>query len=153
MNKIYCIRCRKKFVYTNTYFRRIWHGRASDGCIYPWCSLFALRKKELDPALIRYPFKALQVLPLNRKFSEDLTHRDYLGSILNLGIDRSKPETFLLKIIQRFYLHMMILYLFMQWADTDSAHIGQNRRTSFIWHSIYAQIWRTHGNRCVSSTW
>ena len=35
-------------------------------------------KKELDPALIRYPFKALQVLPLNRKFSEDLTHRDYL---------------------------------------------------------------------------
>ena len=22
-------------VYTNTYFRRIWHGRASDGCIYP----------------------------------------------------------------------------------------------------------------------
>ena len=25
----------RKFVYTNTYFRRIWHGRASDGCIYP----------------------------------------------------------------------------------------------------------------------
>lgn len=23
------------------------------------------------------------------KFSEDLTHRDYLGAILNLGVDRS----------------------------------------------------------------
>ena len=54
-------------------------------------------KKELDPALIRYPFKALQVLPLNRKFSEDLTHRDYLGSILNLGIDRSKTGDILIE--------------------------------------------------------
>ena len=42
-------------------------------------------KTELDPALIRYPFKALQVLPLTENFPEDLTHRDYLGSILNLG--------------------------------------------------------------------
>ena len=70
-------------------------------------------KKELDPALIRYPFKALQVLPLNRKFSEDLTHRDYLGSILIWVLTGQKPETFLLKIIQRFYLHMMILYHFL----------------------------------------
>lgn len=47
--------------------------------------------------MIRYPFKALQVLPLNRKFSEDLTHRDYLGSILNLGIDRSKTGDILIE--------------------------------------------------------
>ena len=38
----------------------------------------------------KYPICALKVEPLQRKFSEDLSHRDYLGSILNLGIDRCK---------------------------------------------------------------
>ena len=38
----------------------------------------------------KYPICALKVEPLQRKFSEDLSHRDYLGAILNLGIDRCK---------------------------------------------------------------
>ena len=37
-----------------------------------------------------YPISALKIEPLQKKFSEKLSHRDYLGSILNLGIDRSK---------------------------------------------------------------
>lgn len=37
-----------------------------------------------------YPIQILKIEPLQKKFSEDLTHRDYLGAILNLGIDRSK---------------------------------------------------------------
>lgn len=37
-----------------------------------------------------FPFHALSIEPLNDKYAEDLTHRDYLGAILNLGIDRSK---------------------------------------------------------------
>ena len=37
-----------------------------------------------------YPIACIKVQPLNRKFSEELTHRDYLGAILNLGIERSK---------------------------------------------------------------
>lgn len=37
-----------------------------------------------------YPISCIKIEPLNRKFSDDLTHRDYLGAILNLGIDRSK---------------------------------------------------------------
>lgn len=32
----------------------------------------------------------IQILPLNRKFSDDLNHRDFLGALMNLGIDRSK---------------------------------------------------------------
>ena len=47
-------------------------------------------KKELSPEEICYPFRAAKVSPLNRRFTEDLTHRDYLGAILNLGIERSK---------------------------------------------------------------
>ena len=37
-----------------------------------------------------YPIAALKIEPLQKKFAETLSHRDYLGSILNLGIDRSK---------------------------------------------------------------
>lgn len=30
----------------------------------------------------------IKILPLNKKFSDDLSHRDFLGAILNLGIER-----------------------------------------------------------------
>ena len=43
-----------------------------------------------------YPIACLKIQPLNKKFSEDLTHRDYLGAILNLGIDRAKIGDILL---------------------------------------------------------
>ena len=32
-----------------------------------------------------YPIQTIEVSPLNKKFSEDLTHRDYLGALMNLG--------------------------------------------------------------------
>lgn len=38
----------------------------------------------------RYPMQALDIRPANKRFAEDLTHRDYLGSIMNLGTTRSK---------------------------------------------------------------
>ena len=47
-------------------------------------------KSEITPAEAGYPFCAVKIMPLSRKFSEDLTHRDYLGAVLNLGIERSK---------------------------------------------------------------
>ena len=37
-----------------------------------------------------YPITALRISPLQKKFSEPLSHRDYLGAILNLGIERCK---------------------------------------------------------------
>ena len=36
-----------------------------------------------------FPISCLRIEPLNHKFAEKLSHRDYLGAILNLGIDRS----------------------------------------------------------------
>ena len=35
------------------------------------------------------PFDCICIRPSNRKFAEELTHRDYLGAIMNLGIERS----------------------------------------------------------------
>lgn len=37
-----------------------------------------------------HPITCLKISPLNARFSDDLSHRDYLGSLMNLGIDRSK---------------------------------------------------------------
>lgn len=39
---------------------------------------------------VTYPIQVLWISPVHMKFAEKLTHRDYLGAVLNLGIDRSK---------------------------------------------------------------
>ena len=36
-----------------------------------------------------YPIDCLRIAPKAHKFSEELSHRDYLGALLNLGVDRS----------------------------------------------------------------
>lgn len=36
-----------------------------------------------------YPIQCIRVEPLTPKFAEHLTHRDFLGAIMNLGIERS----------------------------------------------------------------
>ena len=35
------------------------------------------------------PLSLLRIEPVSEKFAEDLTHRDYLGALLHLGIDRN----------------------------------------------------------------
>ena len=37
-----------------------------------------------------YPMQALKICPVNKRFAENLTHRDYLGAIMNLGTSRTK---------------------------------------------------------------
>ena len=44
-----------------------------------------------------YPIDVLRICPLNPRFSETLSHRDYLGAILNLGIERSKTGDLLIQ--------------------------------------------------------
>ena len=35
-----------------------------------------------------FPIKCVHVTPLNQKFADDLSHRDFLGALMNLGIER-----------------------------------------------------------------
>ena len=44
--------------------------------------------EEGDPSML--PIAYLVIRPLNDKFAEELTHRDFLGSLMNLGIERGK---------------------------------------------------------------
>lgn len=36
-----------------------------------------------------FPIVCIQVKPLQKKFADELTHRDFLGALMNLGIERS----------------------------------------------------------------
>ena len=44
-----------------------------------------------------FPIAVLEISPLNAKFSDDLTHRDFLGSLMNLGIERDVIGDILIK--------------------------------------------------------
>ncbi len=44
-----------------------------------------------------YPNQVIEVTPSSKRFAEDLTHRDYLGAIMNLGIERSKVGDIIVK--------------------------------------------------------
>ncbi|MCR5256489.1 MAG: hypothetical protein K6D96_11305 [Acetatifactor sp.] len=38
---------------------------------------------------VDFPIVCINVKPLNEKFADSLSHRDFLGALMNLGIDRS----------------------------------------------------------------
>ena len=45
----------------------------------------------------QYPWKCLQITPETPRYAEHLTHRDYLGSILGLGLERCKIGDILIR--------------------------------------------------------
>lgn len=45
-----------------------------------------LLQEEAEPEVVA----CIKVSPLNRRFAEELTHRDYLGALMNLGIERDR---------------------------------------------------------------
>ena len=49
-----------------------------------FCGDYGYREEDIE-----FPIECLKIVAQNKKFSDDLTHRDFLGAILNLGIDRS----------------------------------------------------------------
>ncbi len=51
--------------------------------------IISFSPKENPADIDDYPITCLEITPAHKKFAEDLTHRDYLGAILNLGIERT----------------------------------------------------------------
>ena len=43
-----------------------------------------------DKRTLSFPYVVISISPVHMKYAQTLTHRDYLGAILNLGIERSK---------------------------------------------------------------
>lgn len=57
-------------------------------CGYEWMT---------DHKDIAFPIECVRILPLSQKFSDTFSHRDFLGAVLNLGLDRSKLGDILLQ--------------------------------------------------------
>ncbi len=53
-------------------------------------ALYAFSGDAFDAEVLQFPMVNLTVEPLNERFCEELTHRDYLGALMNLGIERCK---------------------------------------------------------------
>lgn len=51
-----------------------------------------------------WPISIIRVEPLVEKFSDELTHRDFLGAVMNLGIDRNVVGDILVKKNKRAYI-------------------------------------------------
>ena len=79
-----------------------------------------------------YPIKVLKISPLQKKFAESLSHRDYLGAILNLGIDRCKLGDILL-------------------IDGDAHLFVQESLADFICRNLtrirHTSVWKSKTNR------
>lgn len=62
---------------------------------YETCGGYDLSERQMaaflpDALCFTYPMKIIHTSPVNKRFAEELTHRDYLGALMNLGIERCK---------------------------------------------------------------
>lgn len=71
-----------------------------------------------------YPITMLSIEPLIEKYAENLTHRDYLGAILGLGIERSLIGDIIIKE------HTAYVYCVDHIAGFISDNLSQVRRTN-----------------------
>ena len=45
--------------------------------------------REVEEIHSDFPIEIIKIAPIREKFSDELSHRDYLGALINLGIERS----------------------------------------------------------------
>lgn len=80
-----------------------------------------------------YPISIMKITPLNKKFAEKLSHRDVLGSIMNLGIERCKMGDILMEE------NAAILFVQENLADYLAEELTRIRHTSVMAVTIEAQ--------------
>lgn len=69
------------------------------------------------------PIKVIEITPANILYAEQLNHRDFLGAILNLGIDRSKIGDIFIKNKTAY------VYCIDEMADYISENLSKIRHT------------------------
>jgi RNA-binding protein YlmH len=69
-----------------------------------------------------YPFAAVRILPAYPKFAERLTHRDVLGALMSLGIERSKIGDLIVNDGQMLFFAKEEILLYIQEQLTSIRH-------------------------------
>ncbi len=82
---------------------------------------------------ISYPISCLKISPLNRKFADALNHRDYLGAVLNLGIERLKLGDILVEEDGAY------LFCTEKMAGFISSELTRIRHTSVICREVFQE--------------
>ena len=82
--------------------------------------------EETNGYTVDYPISCVTISPKNGKFSDDLSHRDFLGSIMSLGIKREMTGDI--------FIHENTGYLFCteKMAEYISENLTSIKRTSVI---------------------
>ena len=73
-----------------------------------------------------YPISVIKISPLQKKFSDSLSHRDYLGAILNLGIERCKMGDILVEE------HSAILFIHQSLENFITEELTRIKHTSVM---------------------
>lgn len=79
-----------------------------------------------DSDIFQSEISVLHISPLNKKYGEALSHRDYLGSILNLGIERGMIGDILITDSEA------IVFVKMQMQEFLTENITRIRHTSVL---------------------
>ena len=92
-----------------------------------------------------WPFTTLQVQPLHEKYGQELSHRDYLGAILNLGIERSKiGDILVVEKTAYFFAHTSLTSFLMdeltRISHTTVAVTRLKEDTNFSFENKYREI-------------
>ena len=87
-----------------------------------------------------YPITVLKIAPVQKKFSEQLSHRDYLGAIMNLGIERSKIGDIILEE------DSAILFVHRSLKDFITEELSRIRHTTVLVKEIEEECVFTQPN-------
>ena len=76
------------------------------------------------------PFVCLKIVPANRRFAEKLTHRDYLGAIMNLGIERAMIGDIVVKDLDGY---VMVLKKISRYVLENLDTVGRTAVEAAVW--------------------
>lgn len=78
------------------------------------------------PAPEEYPLCCIRIKPVNRRFSEELTHRDYLGTVMGLGLERDQIGDIVIRHEGNTGAEFVVAYVFCK-QDKAELLLGLNR--------------------------
>ncbi|MFR5727387.1 MAG: YlmH/Sll1252 family protein [Clostridium sp.] len=76
------------------------------------------------------PFECLRISARNKKFSGELTHRDFLGALMNLGIERAMIGDIVVKDLDGY---VMVLKKISRYVLENLDTVGRTAVEAAVW--------------------
>ncbi len=84
-----------------------------------------------------FPIAVLKIEPLMKKFADDLTHRDFLGAVMNLGIERTEVGDILVADKQA---HMICTHKMADYISENLTRIKHTSVRAFVTQEIPEEV-------------